>query len=36
MLEVYWFDLKDQTEPLAEEILERAIKETALKRMSFI
>jgi PHD/YefM family antitoxin component YafN of YafNO toxin-antitoxin module len=30
MLEVYWLNLKEQAEPLAEEILERASKEAAL------
>lgn len=33
MLEVYWLNLKEQAEPLAEEILERASKEAALRGM---
>jgi hypothetical protein len=31
MLEAYWFDLTEEGRPLAEDILERVIKEAALK-----
>ena len=36
MLRVYWADLIAQGEPLAEEILERALREAALKGTPFV
>jgi len=36
ILRVYWSDLIAQGEPLAEEILERALREAALKGTPFV